>query len=1574
MEVFCKNPFWDPDLLNSSTPDVSECFQETVLAWIPCFYLFLVSPLYFYCLKKNNKGYIKLSLLHVLKSVTCAILILLTLIDLLKGVSDYADENVTPVYIFTPALLCVTMICAFVVIQDERMKGQMSSGVMFVFWILAVGCGVIEFRSKIIQDTGDTFRYVTFYMYYVFLIVSLVLSAFSDHLPHYSPVSPDTNPCPEKTASFLSRITFWWFTSLAIQGYKRALVRADLWSLLKRDEAGTIVPRFLRKWRNEICRTVKKRKSKETRERKKFVVVKLDEDPHLNAKSGGAMSTKTEVADDSYAECHELTDFFGRPVDHKASLLKSLVKAFGGWFLLGAVYKFIYDILLFVSPQILRLLIIYTLDKSIYEWQGYVYAISLLIVGIVQSLFLHQYFHICFVTGMHLRTAIIGAVYRKSLVLSNSARKTATVGEIVNLMSVDAQRFMDLMTYLNSIWSSPLQIIVSLYFLWGVLGPSVLAGVGIMVLLVPLNAFIATKSKKLQVKQMALKDARIKLTNEVLSGIKVLKLYAWEESFEDKIKDLRNKELVYLKKFAYLNAGTTFTWTCAPFLVSLCTFAVYVLVDDTHVLDAKKAFVSLSLFNILRFPLIMFPNIISNIVQSSVSLRRLERFLKQDELDLNSVEHCDMPGQAVVVDNATFSWGKDDDPNLQDINLDVQEGAIIAVVGKVGSGKSSLISAMLGEMEKTKGKVFTKGSTAYVSQQAWIQNATLRDNILFGRNLEEVKYHRIVQGCALATDFDMLPGGDMTEIGEKGINLSGGQKQRVSLARAVYSNANIYYLDDPLSAVDSHVGKHIFDHVIGPDGLLKNKTRILVTHGISFLPQVDQIVVLVDGQVSEVGSYTELLEQEGAFSEFLKNYSLDAEKENGTEDQPTVLSLHSEGLEVVKGRSDEDERCLSMLSVGDECGKSSDNIDRRLTYDTVSQLDSISIGRQIPLAKYKKMEELKKVAMDNKEEKLIEKEKTETGKVKWSVYTTYLKSVGWPLSILILIFYLLSNAASIGANLWLSHWSDQPVIDGVNDASKRDMYLGVYGALGFAQGLGILFGGIWFVIGGLMASKKLHKQMVHNILLTPMSFFDKTPKGRLLNRFSKDIDNADFQLPQTFQSWLGCVFKVSGALIVICISTPVFLTVFPALALFYYIVQVQLASTPAMATRPQHLHSRFYVCTSRQLKRLESVSRSPIYSHFSETITGTSTIRAYGRQSEFIQQNQGLIDENQVTYYPNACSNRWLALRLEFVGNLIVFFASLFAVIGRDNLSPGLVGLSVSYAMQITQTLNWLVRMTSDLETNIVAVERIKEYSETSTEAARIVEDNRPDEGWPSKGEIVMTNYSTRYREGLDLVVKGIDISIKSGEKIGIVGRTGAGKSSLTLAIFRIIEAAGGTITIDGIDISKIGLQDLRSKVTIIPQDPVLFAGSLRMNLDPFDSYTDDEIWNSLSLSHLQVFVSSLPRGLQHECTEGGENLSVGQRQLICLARALLRKSKLLVLDEATAAVDLETDDLIQATIRMEFADCTVLTIAHRLNTIMDSSRILVLDDGRVSQFASPTDLLSIDGIFFNMAKDAGLV
>ncbi|XP_072168419.1 multidrug resistance-associated protein 1-like [Diadema setosum] len=1850
-QKFCGSELWDPTLLNSSVPDITPCFQETVLSWIPPAFLGLVAPFYLFYLSRHDWGFIRLSRLHRIKQLLASLLILLPLLDVCVGIADMVRTKgeLPAVYLVTPALIAITMILASVIIHVERRKGQQSSGVLFLFYLISIFCSIGEFHSKVINarvsGSEDVFRYVTFFLYFFVLVAQLVCVSFAEQMPYYSPVVTDAKISPEATASFLSKVTFWWFSRMVVTGYKKSLETQDLWSLLDRDKASTVVMDFLKRWFAEIHRanqTTSRAHSQVSLNQQssshgqKFVMTEL-------TKQGSPGATQTKVytsptdprgpaGKNGYmpAVTSPEVDFLeGESISPEANLLRAVSKNFGDKFLVAVLLKFIHDCFLFVNPQILGLLITFTEDASVWQWKGYFFAMLMLCCSMFNSCVLHQYFHRCFVIGMHIRTAIIGSVYRKSLKLSNAARKGATVGEIVNLMSVDAQRCMDLCTYLNMLWSAPFQISVALYFLWQTLGPSVLAGLGVMILLIPLNALVATQAKKLQVKQMRYKDARIKLMSEVLSGIKVLKLYAWEESFQEKILAIRNKELKVLRYAAYLNAFNSFTWTCAPVLVSVTTFAVYVVSDEENVLDAEKAFVSIALFNILRFPLSIMPNLISNIVQVSVSLKRLDKFLKSEELDPQNVDHFNMPGHSITIDSGQFTWDREEKTTLTDITLDIKKGSLVAVVGQVGCGKSSLLSAILGEMERLDGKVFVEGSVSYVPQQAWIQNATVRSNILFAQGMQVTKYKHVIQACALARDLEVLPGGDMTEIGEKGINLSGGQKQRVSLARAVYTNNDLYLLDDPLSAVDAHVAKHIFEHVIGPQGLLKNKTRILVTHGISFLPQVDQIVVMVDGSISEVGSYQDLLDQNGAFAEFLRNYSqdVDDEEDDDVESDDEQLAALSEKLAGHMSLEDLTEEKDSMLKVP----QGSDKLHPKgKDIEAISQYE-IQFGGtgNRPLKTKPESAENRKVVLGDTEEKLIQEEKAKRGNVKFAVFWAYIRSIGLVLSLVILLLYILFNATSVASNLWLSRWSNEPLVNGTQPAAVRDRYLTVYALLGITQGVFITGGCFLLYHGSILAAAYLHHLLLLNILRCPSSFFDTTLKGALLNCFAKETDNIDVEIPLRLRSFLDCLLKVASVLIVITFSTPWFAIVIPPLGGLYYVVQAShslysagefqpycstsfrctlATSNNTIVQRPTtfhfdtstltlnsgcfltmaalgtlnhavvmaagrlhhillmavvrypmatfdvllrgsllnrftsdvntldcvlaehlddfltvsldtvfafvvicvstpwfmvvalpltlayafvitnevhltphalgswnwaglwlyigdlllfagsvrattHLHhvlvtdvlrypmvffettlkgqllnrfskdvdemdtwmgqnlrtmllvctkyvrtiavicavlpfftliilplsvictlmQRFYICTSRQLKRLESISRSPIYSHFSETIVGTSTIRAYKRQGEFIHQNEQLIDDNQITYYPNMASNRWLALRLEFVGNFIVFFSALFAVIGRNELSSGIVGLSISYALQITQTLNWMVRMTSELETNIVAVERVKEYAETPTEAAAIVPDNRPAPSWPQEGGVKFINYSTRYREGLDLVIKGIDLTIKSGEKVGIVGRTGAGKSSLTLALFRIIEPAGGQIEIDGIDIAKIGLRDLRSRITIIPQDPVLFAGSLRMNLDPFESYTDDDIWLALKLSHLHTFVSGLPEGLQHECTEGGENLSVGQRQLICLARALLRKSKILVLDEATAAVDLETDDLIQATIRTEFSECTVITIAHRLNTIMDSTRILVMDAGQIAEFDTPSELLAKGGIFYAMAKDAGL-
>ncbi|EFN62768.1 Multidrug resistance-associated protein 1 [Camponotus floridanus] len=1449
-------------------------------------------------------------------------------------------------------------ILASILLTYNKKHGMRTSGLLFLFWFSLVLCGCVQYRVSINvlmgNKEGSMYLSVCYMIYYPIIVILFILNFLVDAEPRFSEYPTVETPCPEQSSSFPSRILFAWFDALAWKGFRKPLETSDLWSMNPEDMATEIVPKFDKYWNKSL--------------------IKRDE---------------VENAKASYRKASGQVDFNGSQKKKIASILPPICKAFGATFTFGAFLKMIQDIMTFISPQILKLLIAF-IEGEDDIWKGYFYSVLLLLTAVLQTLILSQYFHRMFLVGLRIRTALIAAIYRKALRLSNASRKESTLGEIVNLMSVDAQRFMDLTAYINMIWSAPLQIALALYFLWDMLGPAVLAGLAVMIILIPINGLIANKVKTLQIKQMKNKDERVKLMNEVLNGIKVLKLYAWEPSFEQQILKIRVKEIQVLKEAAYLNAGTSFIWSCAPFLVALVSFTTYVLIDETNVLNSTIAFVSLSLFNILRFPLSMLPMMIGNIVQTYVSVKRINKFMNMEELDPNNVQHDPLEAHPLVIENGNFSWDNDpvERPILQNINFHAEQGQLVAIVGTVGSGKSSLLSALLGEMEKLNGKVNTKGSIAYVSQQPWIQNATLQDNVLFGKALNKSVYNRIIEGCALSPDLKMLPAGDQTEIGEKGINLSGGQKQRVALARAVYNDSENYFLDDPLSAVDSHVGKHIFENVIGPNGLLKKKTRILVTHSITYLPEVDNIIVLNDGVITETGTYKQLLERKGAFAEFLVHHLQDVHVHDGSEEDLHEIKQQLESTIGADELQHKLTRVRSRMSESlSESGSMTDKTDRKSLNGSLKRQYSTESQQSTNYMHSNSTKEKETSKPNNTGEKLIEVEKAETGSVKWKVYSHYLQSIGWFLSISTIVMNAIFQAFSIGSNIWLSRWSNDNLTlpNGTIDTPTRDMYLGIYGVLGFGQAIFVVLSQTALVFGCLQSSKLLHSELLFSILRSPLGFFDTTPSGRILNRLGKDIDIIDNILPPSIRAWLFCLaslitvivvgvsiftmgiflakgttiasshifqntmqhvlrnpmsffdttptgrilsrlgkdidivdnalpnylpmasffcdlapqlgcwlaarqmhimmlravmrapltffdttpigriisrfakdvdildtslpaqisdtiyclFEVIATLFVISYSTPIFIVVILPVGAVYYFIQ------------------RFYVATSRQLKRLESVSRSPIYSHFSESVTGAQLIRAYGVQEQFIRESENRVDFNQVCYYPSIIANRWLAVRLEMVGNLIIFFAALFAVLGRNTMSSGLVGLSVSYALQITQTLNWLVRMTSDVETNIVAVERIKEYGETEQEAPWKNADYTPPQDWPKQGRVDFKDFKVRYREGLELVLHGLTFGVHGGEKIGIVGRTGAGKSSLTLSLFRIIEAAHGKILIDDIDISKMGLHDLRSRLTIIPQDPVLFSGTLRMNLDPFVCYSDDEIWTALEHAHLKSFVKT---------------------------------------------------------------------------------------------------------------------
>uniref|UniRef100_A0A8C7CDD3 Uncharacterized protein n=1 Tax=Oncorhynchus kisutch TaxID=8019 RepID=A0A8C7CDD3_ONCKI len=1439
-------------------PDLPVCVEQTVLVWAPLGFLWLCAPWHIAVLCRKATPTKHLSKLYLCKQIVVGLLFLTAIAGLAVTLGeDYgptrdttATEKNPWVFYANPILFAVSWLKK--IGTDTNIFCHACRRV----WTSASDSFSICIPLSLQGEIPDLPRFCLFYISFGLELIALILSAFAD-------VPREAEDLVKKVPTYVLNSCQILF--MVLNGFKRPLVQKDLWELSEAESTLQISQRFQQTMQTEL---------KAARTRLQTKMRKRGEEKASKGQGEGLQNEHQNRLGKGVSQDVLMMVRKEEKEDYpKSWLIPTIATTFKRVLWESAIFKLITDLLSFASPQILKLMISFTMDKSIYTWTGYMYAVLLILVAIFQSLFLQQYFQRCFVLGMKVKTAIMAAVYKKALVVSNDARKESTVGETVNLMSADAHRFNDVVNFIHLLWSCPLQIALAIAFLWIELGPAVLAGLAVMVLMVPINGLLANMSKNVQ--NMRYKDKRMKIVNEMLNGIKVLilKLYAWEPSFQNQVMGIREQELVVMRKFAYLSSVSTFVFSCAPALVSLATFAVFVAVDSENVLDAGKAFTSISLFNILRFPLAFLPMLIAAMVQVGQHTRT------------HAHTHT------YVHTHAHTSY------------IFIQPGKLVAVVGVVGSGKSSLISAMLGEMHSSKGFINVQGSVAFVPQQAWIQNATLRDNILFGYPLEDSRFQATLEACALGPDLELLPGGDQTEIGEKGINLSGGQKQRVSLARAAYSQADVYLLDDPLSAVDSHVGKHLFEEVVGPKGILKDKTRILVTHGVSFLPYVDEIIVLKEGCVSEVGSYQSLKDSKGAFSEFLDTYAKDEGKKHTGE-------------------------CVCIT------------------------------GFVFVLRKNSSLKKPKPPADDEtkKGQRLIEKETMETGQVKFSVYLQYLRAMGWGYSTMFFLVYFIQNVAFIGQNLWLSDWTNdaEDYYNKTYPNWKRDTRIGVFGALGVVQGVFVFMGTLLLANGSINASRILHSRLLNNILRVPMMFFDTTPSGRVVNRFAKDIFTVDEAIPQSFRSWIMCFLGVLGTLFVICLATPIFTAIIIPLAVVYYFVQ------------------RFYVASSRQLRRLDSVSRSPIYSHFGETVSGLSVIRAYGHQDRFLKHNEKIIDENLKSVYLWIISNRWLAIRLEFLGNLVVFFSALLAVIARDSLDSGLVGLSISYALNVTQTLNWLVRMTSELETNIVAVERVSEYTEIENEADWVSE-IRPPEKWPEAGRLRFENFKVRYRPELDLVLHGITCDIDSTEKIGIVGRTGAGKSSLTNCLFRIIEAAEGRILIDGTDIATLGLHDLRTRLTIIPQDPVLFSGTLRMNLDPFETFSDEEIWRVLELSHLKEYVGGLQEGLTHEVSEGGENLSIGQRQLLCLARALLRKSRILILDEATAAVDLETDSLIQKTIRREFSHCTVLTIAHRLHSILDSSRVMVLDAGKIVEFDSPSTLFNKQGHFYSMARDAGI-
>ncbi|XP_024982352.1 ABC transporter C family member 12-like isoform X2 [Cynara cardunculus var. scolymus] len=1187
----------------------------------------------------------------------------------------------------------------------------------------------------------------------------------------------------------------------------------------------------------------------------------------------------------------------------KPWLLFCLNNCVGGRFWFGGLFKVGNDLSQFVGPVILSYLL-QSLQRGDPSWIGYIYGFSIFVGVSLGVLCEAQYFQNVARVGFRIRSILVAAVFRKSLRLTNEARKNVASGKITNMITTDANALQQVCNQLHGLWSAPFRIVLAMILLYQQLGVASLVGSLLLILMFPVQTMIVSNMRRLAKEGLQYTDRRVGLMSEILAAIETVKCYAWEQSFQSKVQNIRKDELLWLWKSQLLGALNNFILNSLPVLVAVISFAFFTMLGGD--LTPARAFTSLSLFTVLRTPLNTLPNLITQAVNAYVSLQRLEELFLAEERILLPNPPLELGLPAISIKNGYFSWDSETSKTtLADINIDIPVGSLVAIVGGTGEGKTSLISAMLGELPPLKDAGVTiRGTAAYVPQISWIFNATVRENILFGSKFEASRYWKAVAVTALEHDLDILPGRDLTEIGERGVNISGGQKQRVSMARAVYSNSDVYIFDDPLSALDTHVGREVFENCIKEE--LRGKTRVLVTNQLHFLPQVDKIILVSEGMIKEEGTFEELSQNGFLFRKLMEKVG--------------KMDDHMDGS---KGRTNPDHGSSKQCT---------DEVVDELVNDP-----SITTKR-------------------NRKSVLIRQEDRQTGIVSWKVLARYQDALGGLWVVLILVAcYISTEVLRILSSTWLSYWTEQ------SSSTTRGpgFYILIYALLSIGQVLVTFANSFWLISSSLRAAKRLHDTMLYSVLRAPTTFFQTNPLGRMINRFANDLGDIDRNVANLANNFLNQVWQLLSTFVLIGIVSIISLWAIMPLLLLFYTAYL------------------YYQSTSREVKRLDSITRSPVYAQFGEALNGLSSIRAYKAYDRMATINGKSLDNNIRFTLINFSSNRWLTIRLETLGGIMIWFTATFAVMqsGRthDQVAfASTIGLLLSYSLNITNLMSNVLRQASRAENSFNAVERVGTYIDLPSEAPSIIESNRPPPGWPSSGLVEFENVGFRYRPGLPPVLHGLSFTISPTEKVGIVGRTGAGKSTMINALFRMVELEKGRILIDNYDISSFGLTDLRKVLGIIPQSPVLFSGTVRFNLDPFNEHGDVDLWEALERSYLKNVIARNALGLDAAVSEGGENFSVGQRQLLSLARALLWKSKILVLDEATAAVDVRTDDLIQKTIRKEFKSCTMLIIAHRLNTIIDCNRILVLENGQILEYDSPERLISHEGAFFKMVQSTG--
>ncbi|CAI0414763.1 unnamed protein product [Linum tenue] len=1218
---------------------------------------------------------------------------------------------------------------------------------------------------------------------------------------------------PFAKAGFFSKLSFWWLNPLMKKGKEKVLEDEDIPHMREEDQARTCYLMYLErlnKWKS--------------------------------AKKGS-------------------------PDEPAPALWSTLLSCYKKEILLSGFFALLKLLTLCAGPFLLKAFIDVAEHKVAFEYEGYVLTLTLLSAKCIESFSERQYHFQTRLVGVRVRSLLSAAIYQKQLVLSNAAKLTHSPGEIMSYVTIDAYKIGEFAYWFHQIWTTGLQLCLALLIIYFSIGMATIAALITIIVTVIGSSPLTTSQLTNQTRLTQQQDRRLKAITEALVNMKVLKLYAWENHFMEMIEKVRKEELVSISKLLFRRGCLMMLFGSSPVIVSVITFwACYLL---SIPLNASNVFTFLATLRIVQEPVRMLPEVATIFIEAKVSLDRIGKFLQAPELQHNRIRQKSNSGfqeaveVPIFIQSTEISWSREatsSKATLRNINLTVKPREKVAICGEVGSGKSTLLAAVLGEVPLINGTVSVYGRIAYVSQTAWIQTATIRDNILFGSSMDPVRYWEVVERCSLVKDLELLPNGDSTEIGERGVNLSGGQKQRIQLARALYQNADVYLLDDPFSAVDAHTATSLFN-------------------------------LMSSGEILKTGTFDQMLESCQEFNE--------------------LVNAHKNTTEGGK---------VHIGSIGEST-----------TDASTTEIKEI----------YRRDHNLAAAAASG-DHQLIKKEEKETGDTGFKPYMDYLsKNKGFFFCFLTVLFYFLFVVGQLAQNYLLATGIQNPGV-------SRVTLFTLYGVIGCALPFFMFLRIFSLVRLGCGASEAIFSKLIISLFRAPMSFYDSTPLGRILSRVSSDLSIIDLEVASKLAVSLGSTLNAYTSLALLAIlAWPVLFIITPIL---YLIMILQ----------------RYYFNTAKELMRINGTTKSSLLNHFAESISGAMTIRAFEEEERFFSKNLVLIDNNATTYFHNFSASQWLIQRLEIPCAIVLSTSALvMTCLPLGASTSGFVGMALSYGLSLNVFLIISVQYQCFIAESIISVERLEQYMHIPSEAPQVIESVRPPANWPSHGQVEIYNLKVRYQKNSPLVLHGISCRIEGGDKIGVVGRTGSGKTTLISTLFRLVEPTEGRIIIDGIDISTIGLHDLRSHLGIIPQDPTLFCGTVRYNLDPLSQHTDLEIWEVLEKCQLREAIQQKEGGLDTSVAEDGSNWSMGQRQLFCLGRALLKRSKILVLDEATASIDNTTDAILQRIIRTEFAECTVITVAHRIPTVMDSTRILAIADGKLAEYDEPGNLMKEEGSLF---------